>query len=76
MDINQQNRLADRWNIKLGMEYRGRNGARVIPHSASNCPINGPYIHYRASHPDMDGGKWAEGDMTPNAMHRWIFGGE
>lgn len=73
MDIETQKRIARDWGFNLCAEYRGNNGARVIPHTIWESAFDGSQmVGYRASHPDMNDGKFAEGDMTPNSLRAWI----
>lgn len=74
MNINRQKKLAADYGFNLCAEYRGNNGARVIPHTISERSFDGQIlVSYRAKHKAMDSGKWAEGDCTLSTMHNWIF---
>lgn len=73
MNIEQQKRLAGSFGFNLCAEYRGNNGARIIPYEIWERAFDGAIlVSYRAKHPKMDGGRWAEGDTTLNSLAAWI----
>lgn len=59
--------------MKAGSTYTANNGATVILKSFFLDYDGALYVGYSASHPDMDGGKWAAGDKTPNEMYHWLW---
>lgn len=73
MELERQKQLSRDYGFHLGSEYRGNNGARVVPLEIWEHAFDGSLlVRYNASHHDMDGGKWVTGDTTLNSMAHWL----
>ena len=59
--------------IQAGETYKASNGATVIVKEFFLDFDGGLLVSYSAMHPEMDNGKWASGDTTPNGLCNWLW---